>query len=99
MFDQLRNMFPDKEALKKKLAAIEKNVSSILLSVFKRICLTKVAIFGILMSIDQKLVRYAHCIAKFEARRRIWYVHQKVRGPRQLRQLREEHHQPTRPSS
>lgn len=27
MFDQLRGMFPDKEALKKKLAALEKNVS------------------------------------------------------------------------
>lgn len=27
MFDQLRNMFPDKDALKKKLAALEKNVS------------------------------------------------------------------------
>ena len=26
MFDQLRQMFPDKEALKKKLAAMEKNV-------------------------------------------------------------------------
>lgn len=26
MFDQLRQMFPDKEAIKKKLAAIEKNV-------------------------------------------------------------------------
>ena len=29
MFDQLRAMFPDKEALKKKLAAIEKNVSAV----------------------------------------------------------------------
>ena len=27
MFDQLRGMFPDKEALKKKLLALEKNVS------------------------------------------------------------------------
>ena len=27
MFDQLRQMFPDKEALNKKLKAIEKNVS------------------------------------------------------------------------
>ena len=26
MFDQLRTMFPDKEAMKKKLGAIEKNV-------------------------------------------------------------------------
>ena len=32
MFDQLRNMFPDKEALKKKLAALEKNVSSVSMS-------------------------------------------------------------------
>ena len=29
MFDQLRAMFPDKEALKKKLAALEKNVRPI----------------------------------------------------------------------
>lgn len=29
MFDQLRGMFPDKEALKKKLAALEKNVKSL----------------------------------------------------------------------
>ena len=32
MFDQLRNMFPDKDALKKKLSAIEKNVSHITLT-------------------------------------------------------------------
>ena len=32
MFDQLRNMFPDKDALKKKLAALEKNVSSVSVS-------------------------------------------------------------------
>ena len=32
MFDQLRQMFPDKEALKKKLAAMEKNVRSITLT-------------------------------------------------------------------
>ena len=32
MFDQLRNMFPDKDALKKKLSAIEKNVSLIMLN-------------------------------------------------------------------
>lgn len=29
MFDQLRQMFPDKEALKKKLAAMEKNIKSL----------------------------------------------------------------------
>lgn len=32
MFDQLRQMFPDKEALKKKLAAMEKNVRFITLT-------------------------------------------------------------------
>jgi len=36
MFDQLRDMFPDKEALKKKLAAIEKNVSHYEPDLFKR---------------------------------------------------------------
>jgi len=63
LFDQMRNMFPDKDVTKKKITAIEKNVSFILTSD------PSCAI------LDQKPIRHGDFQSELEARGGVGHVH------------------------
>jgi len=81
LFDQMRNMFAEKDVTKKKISAIEKNVSFILLSD------SNCAI------LDQKLIRHGNFESEQATGGGLGHVHKEVRRPSQLCQLRQERRQ------
>ena len=92
MFSKMREMYPEKEAIKKKFLGVEKNVSNLFW--LKHMFLTLPSLY-----VDQEPLRPSHEADQQSTTRRRRHVHQEVRWPSQLCLMRERHCQPDRSAS